>query len=214
MKNHRRLPVAFVGAGVGATAGFVWLARSVNAHDTQRLDGRARKTFPKRRRRGTRIVAQGIEPLGKWWGQMPVAAALTALTWRTRGRHAALPIAGASASAAALAWILERAMPRREPPPGRHSPTEPAFPSGHALQVSALALTAAYVFRQEYHTPRTATASLAVLLPVASGLAKLYLDKHWFTDVLGGYLLGVAVAAPAVAAYDIARPRRRRWAFR
>ena len=209
MKKQHALPMALLGAGVGAAAGFVWLARSVRAHETRRLDGRARKQFPKRRRPSTRFAAELLGPLGKWWGQMPLAAGLAVATWRNRGKHAALPIAGASASAAALAWILERALAQRVPPPGRHSPTEPAFPSGHALQVSAVALTAAYILQQEYHTPRAATASLAVLLPIATGLGRVYLDRHWLTDILGGFLLGVAVAAPAAAGYHLARPRRR-----
>jgi undecaprenyl-diphosphatase len=209
MKKQHALPMALVGAGVGAAAGFVWLARSVDNHETRHVDGRARKQFPKRRRRSTRLVADALHPLGKWWGQMPLAAGVAALTWRTRGKYAALPIAGASASAAALAWVLERALPQRVPPPGRHSPTEPAFPSGHSLQTTAVALTAAYILQQEYGTPRVATASLAALLPIASGLGRIYLDRHWLTDVLGGYLLGVAIAAPALAGYQVAKPRRR-----
>jgi membrane-associated phospholipid phosphatase len=212
MKKHRMLPMALIGAGLGAAAGFALLARSVKQHETRHVDGRARKKAPKRRRRSTRMLAQGIGPLGKWWGQAPVAAALTALMWRRRGRYAALPIAGASASAAALAWVLERAMFQRQPPPGRHSPTEPAFPSGHALQTSAVAWTAAYVLLRERAVPRTAMLPLAALLPAASGLAKIYLDGHWLTDVLGGYLVGAAIAAPAAAGYELARPRRRRFA--
>jgi len=51
-------------------------------------------------------------------------------------------------------------------------------------------------------------------LPLASGLAKLYVDAHWFTDVVGGYLVGTALAASAAAAYELARPRRRSLAAR
>jgi undecaprenyl-diphosphatase len=50
---------------------------------------------------------------------------------------------------------------------------------------------------------------LAVALPIASGLTKLYLDKHWLTDVLGGYLLGATIAASAAAGYELGpRPSR------
>ena len=209
MKKQHALPMALVGAGLGAAAGFVWLARSVRKHETRYVDGRARKQFPKRRRRATHLVADAFHPLGKWWGQMPLAAGVAALTWRNRGKYAALPIAGASASAAALAWVLERALWQRVPPPGRHAPTEPAFPSGHALQTTATALTTAYILQREYRTPPVATASLALLLPIASGLGRMYLDRHWLTDVVGGYLLGTAIAAPALAGYQLARPRRR-----
>ena len=207
-RDDTALPIALLGAGLGAGLGFVLLARKVNAHGTRGVDARARKRFPKRRNRTTRTLAAAIGPLGKWWGQMPLAAAAAGAAWRLRGPRAAVPIGAASAAAASLAWALERAMRPRTPPPGRHSPTEPAFPSGHALQTSAVALTVAYVLSREGLVRGASAAPLAVALPLASGMAKLYLDGHWFTDVLGGYLLGGTLAASAAAGYEIARPRR------
>jgi len=51
---------------------------------------------------------------------------------------------------------------------------------------------------------------VALMVPAVSGLAKLWLDRHWFTGVLAGYLLGGgAIAASSAAAYELARPRRR-----
>jgi membrane-associated phospholipid phosphatase len=208
MRNdHAVLPFALIGAGITAAAGFALIARAVDRHETRSVDGRARKRFPKRRRPITRQLATAIGPLGKWWGQMPIAAAASALAWRDGGPAAGAPIAAASATAATLAWALERWMPQREPPPGRHSPTEPAFPSGHALQTTAVAWTIAYVYLREHEGRAGALLPFAVLVPLASGLAKMYLDRHWLTDVLGGYVAGAAIAAPAAAAYEIARPR-------
>jgi undecaprenyl-diphosphatase len=203
--------MALLGAGVGAGVGFALLARSVNARHTRRLDAKARQQFPKRRRPATKAAATAIEPLGKWWGQMPLAALVTAAAWRIRGPGAGVPVAASSAAAASLAWMLERVMKPRKPPPGRRSPTEPAFPSGHALQTSALALTAAYVLTREGIAPAVGVVPLSVAFPLASGLAKLYLDKHWLTDVLGGYLLGAALAGAVTGAYELdrARPGRR-----
>ena len=208
MRAADALPIALIGAGLTAAAGFGLLARTVSAHKTRYLDGRARKQFPKRRRRVTRALAEGIGPVGKWYGQMPAAALAGALAWRRGGARLAVPIAASSATAAAMAWALERWMPARRPPPGRHSPTEPAFPSGHALQTSAVAWTIAYVFLRERGRRAAGLISLAALVPLASGLAKTYLDRHWLTDVLGGYLVGAAIAAPAAAGYELARPRR------
>src|SRR5690242_388411 len=200
------IPAALAGVGVGAGLAFTLLARRVSAHTTRGTDGGVRKRVPKRRRRATRIAANVIGPLGKWYGQSPMAALVAAATWRAKGPRAAAPIAAASATAASLAWALERTMRPRKPPPGRHSPTEAAFPSGHALQTAAVAWTCAYVLLREGLAPRSAVVSLALALPAASGLAKVYLDKHWFTDVVGGYLLGATIAAGAAAGHEIARP--------
>ena len=208
MRAADALPIALIGAGLTAAAGFGLLARNVYGHKTRYIDGLARKQFPKRRRRVTRALAEGISPLGKWYGQMPVAALVGALAWRRGGVRTAVPIAASSATAAAMAWALERWMPKRRPPPGRHSPTEPAFPSGHALQTSAVTWTIAYVFLRERGRLAAGVVPFAALVPLASALAKTYLDRHWLTDVLGGYLLGAAIAAPAAAGYELARPRR------
>jgi len=208
MRAADALPITLIGAGLTAAAGFGLLARKVYAHETRYLDGRARKRFPKRRRRVVRALAEGMDPVGKWYGQMPAAALAGALAWRRGGPKAAVPIAASSAAAAAMAWALERWLPQRQPPPGRHSPTEPAFPSGHALQTTAVAWTVAYVFLRERGRRAAPFLPFAVLVPLASGLAKTYLDRHWLTDVLGGYLLGAAIAAPAAAGYEFARPRR------
>jgi undecaprenyl-diphosphatase len=203
--NHAVLPIALLGAGVGAGIGFTMLARRVNARQTSRVDSQTRRRFPKRRRPTTKAIATAIDPLGKWWGQMPIAVLVAAAAWRTRGPRAGVPIAASSAAAASLAWLLERVMKPRKPPPGRHSPTEPAFPSGHSLQTSAMALTAAYVLTREGLGPRAGVIPLAITFPVASGLSKLYLDKHWLTDVLAGYLLGATLAATATGAYELGR---------
>jgi len=204
--THAALPLALIGAGAGT--GFAILASRVKSHDTRYVDGRVRRQFPKRRRRSVRAAANAIGPLGKWWGQMPVAAATAAVVYRNGGPRAAAAISGASAAAASLAWLLERTMTPRKPPPGRHSPTEPAFPSGHALQSSAVALSIAYVLTREGMTAPAVAFPVAAAVSIASGLAKLYTDGHWFTDVMGGYLLGTTLAATAAVGYELGRPKR------
>ena len=203
MTHRYVLPLALIGAGAGAAAGFVLLARKVNLHETRALDAKMRRQFPRRRRRATRRAAEAVQPLGKWWSQVPIGLGAAGLLWNARRNRAALSIAGSSAAAAALAWLLEQTMSPRKPPPGRHSPTEPAFPSGHALQTSTLSWTVAYVLSKEGLVPRGTAVPLSLILPAAAGLTKLYLDKHWFTDVVGGYLLGAAIAGTAAAAYEL-----------
>jgi membrane-associated phospholipid phosphatase len=47
-------------------------------------------------------------------------------------------------------------------------------------------------------------AALGALLMLA-GVANLYLGVHWPSDVLGGYLWGLVLLLPALAAYDSLR---------
>ena len=107
-RQHTILPIALITGGAGAAIGFALLARNVRRHRTRHIDATVRKALPKRHRRVTRVAMQVFEPLGKWYGQTPIAALATAAVWRAKGPRAAVPIAAASASAASLAWVLEQ----------------------------------------------------------------------------------------------------------
>jgi undecaprenyl-diphosphatase len=79
------------------------------------------------------------------------------------------------------------------------------FPSGHAFGPGAVALSVAYVLvREELARPGTALPA-AALLPLATAGGRVLQEKHWASDVLGGYLGGLALAAACAAAYEAAR---------
>jgi len=52
--------------------------------------------------------------------------------------------------------------------------------------------------------------ALAVFVSTTVGLSTIFLDTHWVTDVLGGWLAGALVMLTLPATYD----RLERWAFR
>jgi membrane-associated phospholipid phosphatase len=92
---------------------------------------------------------------------------------------------------------------------GRSRPegTAYGFPSGHATAAAAFVVVALYLStRARIGTrARTGLAALVVLgLGVGVGAARLALDAHWASDVVGGWLLGAACAA-AAAWWDSSR---------
>ena len=84
-----------------------------------------------------------------------------------------------------------------------------AFPSGHATMSAAVCCTLAYVFWREGFVGRWTALAVAMLVPLLVGFSRLYLDVHWATDVLGGWSIGLFVAALAAGLYNHHRRRRR-----
>jgi membrane-associated phospholipid phosphatase len=202
MRVRASSTVALLVASALTGAAFAALTRGVTTHATAYNDGRARRRFPKRRRRLTKRAATMIGPLGKDWVQGPLALAATGYLWqRGAGDRAAIPALSAVTSIA-LTRTFERTLRPRRPPPGRHSPTEPSFPSGHSLQTAAIALTTAYVLGRERIAHPAAAIALGLLPPTISGLGRLYLDRHWTTDVVAGWLAGISVASACAALYE------------
>lgn len=71
---------------------------------------------------------------------------------------------------------------------GGHYDTASSFPSGHVARAMFLAVIVAYTL------PRRVSVPLGVFA-LASVPARLYTEAHFFSDVLGGTALGIAVAA-------------------
>lgn len=83
------------------------------------------------------------------------------------------------------------------------------FPSGHVTAATTFAVLLLYVLSRERVSPgvRIVLSALAVVLVVVVGFARVILNAHWPSDVLGGVLLGGGCAA-AAAWWDSARESR------
>jgi undecaprenyl-diphosphatase len=210
METIRLRPGMLFGVATLATAGFVVLARAVAQGKTARFDRRAKRGVHAARsgdgrERALALASRSTTPLGKWWAHVP-AAFTTARKLRADGRDAAaFTIAGTSVVAALLPVVLDRITARRLPPPERHQPNKQSYPSGHALQTSAMAIATGYVLHRE----EVATSAWLPLgsLSLATGLGRLLLDRHWTSDLLGGYFAGVALGAASCGCYELARAR-------
>jgi undecaprenyl-diphosphatase len=82
-----------------------------------------------------------------------------------------------------------------------------AYPSAHSSTAVVLAgLAAAFIARELPHHQRHWVYWGAILFAVPMALSRLVIGVHWFSDLVGGALLGLVVCALVQLAWQ-ARPR-------
>jgi len=133
------------------------------------------------------------------------AAGVVTLLLIYRRRHHMAIVLGVSLTAA---FVLNEALKlhfhRTRPSVPWRIGFEPtfSFPSGHALFATILYGTLAWLSLHPAMSFRRRVEVLgpALLLPLSIGLSRIYLGMHFPTDVLGGYLAGLAWLAGLITA--------------
>ncbi|MFD7745014.1 phosphatase PAP2 family protein [Streptomyces sp. NPDC059698] len=160
-----------------------------------------------------------LRVLSDWvWDPATLRTAVALLTvwllyrraWRLAAWAATTAIGGALIGVL-VKVVVERARPSL-PAPVAHAPGY-SFPSGHAMTAvtscAVLLLVLLPLVPRGWRGPCWAAAGLSVL---GVGFTRVALGVHWFSDVIGGWLLGGAVVVLtgwAFAAWrrDAGRPR-------
>lgn len=199
-RRHRLALVGTAGAGV-ATLGAI-VAR-IGADEHWPIDHAVREQLRAQKRPRARAALRAAGSAGTVGVYAPATLLAMWLVARRSGTHRALPIGGAMLGAAAVSWLLKRAIHRPRPVPVSRVVNErPSFPSGHATRASAAAFTIAYVLVRERMVHRHLAFPLAGAIAAAVGVSRTYADAHWTTDVIGGWAVGGATAACAALCYE------------
>ena len=141
----------------------------------------------------------------KWWQAVSIAVGPTVLRvaagiaavvlWFRGRRRAALLVVVTTAGAAVLSGVT-KALVHRVRPIVNH-PVDRAgggsFPSGHALTSIVVLGLAVVILRPMLSGGwRTLVTVTAALLVVGVGFSRLILGVHYVSDVIGGWIIGIA----------------------
>ena len=133
--------------------------------------------------------------LGDHVGLIALMAVAVPVLWRTNRRWAvALPVL--LAGAGALQWLAKAATGRARP---NLAPF--GFPSGHVLSLVVFFGLMIYLVAMASARRRRwrALACVVAGLPVVVvAFSRLYLDKHWLSDLAGGLMIGTAYLLLAI----------------
>ncbi len=191
-----------VTAAAGA-AGFAVVSTLVAKQKTRDMDAAIRQRIPKRHSTVAAATVKALGYSGKAWVHGPAAALIAQYVEHRGSLEGSRAIKFASSLSTSASSTFDWALKHRKPPPGRHSPREQSYPSGHTLETAAVALVCAYVLWREGLADGRIVFPIAAAIPLLEGGGRLYLDRHWATDVVGGLLGGISVAAVVAAGYEM-----------
>jgi len=141
-----------------------------------------------------------VTRLGDNIGVIMLIAIGTAILWRINRRWAlALPVL--MAGAGALQWIAKALVGRPRP---NLAPW--GFPSGHVLSLVVFFGLMVYLIamassrRRSWRVLACAVTTLPVIVVAFS---RLYLDKHWLSDLVGGLTVGLAYLLLAIWVVEV-----------
>jgi membrane-associated phospholipid phosphatase len=197
--------------GIGAGTAFALIARAVARRKTAAVDHDVHGRVAIDPEHPVRRAAEAAAPIGKWWAYVPAAALTGGYVVASRRRASSLIGSASILGAAGIAYGLSKAfddvLPQPPAPPGRDTRDHPVFPSGHAFGTTSVALAAAYVLWREELAPAPFAFPAALAIPVASSVGRLVEEKHWISDIAGGFLAAIAVASLTSAAYEACSER-------
>lgn len=141
---------------------------------------------------------------------MPVIAAAIVLTLAVR-RRSWLPVVLMliAAAGSVLITVLGKDLTARARPPVIYAvpplETSPSFPSGHTLNATVVLGLAAYLVMlgRRHLRSKLLVGSAVVVFVVAMGLSRVWLGHHWLTDVMAGWLVGLAWLSAVVTGHRV-----------
>ncbi|MCE4027756.1 MULTISPECIES: phosphatase PAP2 family protein [unclassified Microbacterium] len=125
---------------------------------------------------------------GGWVATILTPLVIAALAWLVRGWRGALFALIAFVVSAGVVQLVKKALGRARPQDLLIASDFGSFPSGHTANAATLAVVLWFLF------PTLWVAIGSAVWTVAMGFSRTVLSVHWFSDTVGGALIGAGAA--------------------
>lgn len=164
----------------------------------------------------TDAFVTGFTNVGGGVGMPILASLLTAwLTFLSRTWRPIVLVGGAALVSTLATTLGKRLVGRTRPDHSEAVPpfeSSPSFPSGHTLNTTVVIGVLVYIMCLQFEMlwARITAITAGVLFILAMGLSRVFLGHHWMTDVIAGWLLGLAWVGVVILAHRLFHLTRRR----
>ena len=149
-------------------------------------------------------------------GMPIVGSILTAwLTWAGRTWRPLILVGGAAAVSVSATTFGKKLFGRTRPDHADAVPpyeSSPSFPSGHTLNTTVVIGLVVYLacLQIQRTVARVSIITAGSIFIIAMGLSRVFLGHHWLTDVIAGWLLGLAWVGIVILAHRLFHVMRHR----
>ncbi|WP_461189115.1 phosphatase PAP2 family protein [Arthrobacter sp. Z4-13] len=160
--------------------------------------------------------ATAFTNVGGGIGMPIVATILTAwLTFLSRTWRPIVLVGGAALVSTTATTMGKRLVGRTRPDHAEAVPpfeSSPSFPSGHTLNTTVVIGVLVYIMCLQFQMlwARITAITAGVIFIIAMGLSRVFLGHHWMTDVMAGWLLGLAWVCMVILAHRLFHLMRKR----
>ena len=185
---------------------FADVGEDVAAKSTGPFDNAVRAWFVSHQNPALYKIAYVITWIGSPTVMVLVAIAAGVWFYHRHGRSKAGVVVAAPAAGGLLSGVIKLLYGSARPAGAAvFNERTFSFPSGHAATSAAVMVTLCYVLARERIISWPTAIVIGGFVPLIVGLTRLYLDVHWTTDVIGGWTVGLFVAAMSAALYERSR---------
>jgi undecaprenyl-diphosphatase len=144
----------------------------------------------------------GLTLLGSTVATLILVPLVALWLWRRKERLVAAVFVSAPTTAVLILLGLRELMTRPRPPGAAGVVANPSFPGGHMIVATSLWVSLMYLLWREKLVPLLPATLVLVVWPLLVGFSRVYLDVHWTSDVIAGWVLGLSLALAAAAVYE------------